>query len=99
MRTLRPWPLALAAVLACAGAAAAQRKAPDGVKVLRDLEYIPEGHERQKLDLYLPEKSDAPLPVVVWVHGGGWRRGDKSNCPAVFLTARGYAVASVGYRL
>jgi acetyl esterase/lipase len=99
MRTLRPWTLALAAVLACAGAAVAQRKAPDGVKVLRDLEYVPEGHERQKLDLYLPEKSDAPLPVVVWVHGGGWRQGDKSNCPAVFLTARGYAVASVGYRL
>jgi acetyl esterase/lipase len=99
MRPLRPWTLALAAVLACAGAAAAQTKAPEGVKVLRDLEYVPEGHERQKLDLYLPEKGDAPLPLVVWVHGGGWRGGSRGNCPAVFLTARGYAVASVGYRL
>ena len=99
MRTLRPWTLALAALLACAGAAAAQTKPPDGVKVLRDLEYVPEGHERQKLDLYLPEKSDKPLPVIVWVHGGAWRQGDKSNCPATSFAARGYAVASVDYRL
>jgi acetyl esterase/lipase len=71
---------------------------PDGVKVLRDLEYVKDGHERQKLDLYLPEKADGPLPVVVWVHGGAWRAGSKAGCPAVFLAAKGFAVASVNYR-
>ena len=42
---------------------------PPGVKVVHDLPYVENGHERQKLDLYLPEKMDGLLPVVVWVHG------------------------------
>jgi acetyl esterase/lipase len=100
MRDLR-WLLAvLAAVLAWAGAAAAQgAKLPEGVKALPDQEYVPGGHERQKLDLYLPEKADGPLPVVVWVHGGSWRRGSKARCPALFLCEKGFAVASINYRL
>ncbi len=71
---------------------------PPGVEAHRDLEYVPGGHARQKLDLYLP-KTDHPLPVVVWIHGGGWRGGSKEGCPAIPLTAKGYAVASVNYRL
>lgn len=52
------------------------------------------------LDLYLPEKrSDKPLPVVVWVHGGGWNAGSKERCPAAYLAAEGFAVASINYRL
>src|SRR5262249_6997950 len=50
-------------------------------------------------DLYLPEKADSPSPVIVWVHGGAWRGGSKENCPAVPFAARGYAVASINYRL
>jgi acetyl esterase/lipase len=72
---------------------------PAGVKALRDVEYVPKGHERQKLDLYLPEKADGPLPVVVWIHGGGWQGGSKERCPALYLSARGYAVISANYRL
>jgi acetyl esterase/lipase len=64
-----------------------------------DLEYVKDGHARNKLDLYLPEKSDKPLPVIVFVHGGGWQAGDKQHCPAIPFVARGYAVASVNYRL
>jgi acetyl esterase/lipase len=74
-------------------------KVPDGVKAMRNLEYVAAGHERQTLDLYLPEKADSPLPVIVWVHGGGWRRGSKDRCPALPLSAKGYAVASINYRL
>ena len=74
-------------------------KLPEGTKVLRDLEYVKGGHERQKLDLYLP-KADGPLPLVVWVHGGAWRTGSKDGGgPALPLLARGYAVASINYRL
>jgi acetyl esterase/lipase len=72
------------------------------VKAIRDIPYVPNGHERQKLDLYLPEVRTAdakPLPVIVWVHGGAWLGGSKENCPAVPYVRRGYAVASVGYRL
>ena len=75
------------------------------VRILRDLEYVPGGHERHKLDLYLPEQigqqGDAakPLPLIIWVHGGAWQSGDKKSCPAVRFVQKGYAVASVNYRL
>lgn len=72
---------------------------PPGVKVLRDLPYVENGHERNRLDLYLPERTRDPLPVIVWVHGGAWQAGSKENCPAVSLVTKGYAVASVNYRL
>jgi acetyl esterase/lipase len=63
------------------------------------LEYVPGGHQRQKLDLYLPEKVTRPLPVIVWVHGGGWYEGDKDWRRAVPLVPKGYAVANINYRL
>ncbi len=55
------------------------------------------------LDIYTPEPAPGkPVPVVVWVHGGGWAIGDKSNGmqrkPALF-TAAGYCLVSVNYRL
>ena len=73
----------------------------DGVSVHRDLAYVTNGHQRQKLDLYLPDKSDSPLPLIIWVHGGGWAAGSKNNCPPLHdgYTQRGFAVASIGYRL
>lgn len=89
-----------------AGLALAQRPAgrgglPEGVKALRDLAYVENGHERQKLDLYLPEKASGPLPLIIWVHGGGWQNGSKEGCPPARqgYLERGYAVASLNYRL
>jgi len=73
-------------------------RVPEGVKVLRDVEYVPGGHERQRLDLFLPENG-TNLPLIVWVHGGGWEKGSKENCPAIGATRSGYAVASINYRL
>jgi len=76
------------------------KKLPEGVRVLRDLEYAKPGGKPLLLDLYLPEKpSAAALPVVVWVHGGGWNKGSKDNCPAAWLAGDGFAVASINYRL
>lgn len=74
---------------------------PAGSTAHRDLEYVAGGHERQKLDLYLPANATGPLPVVVWIHGGGWARGDKADkhFQAGMLLDKGYAVASVNYRL
>src|SRR5208282_1821342 len=72
---------------------------PEGTKVLRDLDYVKDGHERHKLDLYLPEKAEGALPVVVWIHGGGWSAGSKAGCPAVPMVAQGSAVSSINYRL
>jgi acetyl esterase/lipase len=51
------------------------------------------------LDLYLPEKNDKPLPLIIWIHGGAWMAGSKdSPSPALRFTEEGYAVAQVGYR-
>ena len=72
---------------------------PEGVRAHRDMAYVEGGHERQRLDLYLPENSSGPTPVVVWVHGGGWAGGSKNNTPALWLVSKGFAVASINYRL
>jgi acetyl esterase/lipase len=88
-----------AAVLQAADQPKRKPSLPPGTQVLRDLEYVAGGHARNKLDLYLPAKTDRPLPVVVWIHGGAWLAGSKEGCPAIPFVARGYAVASVNYRL
>lgn len=49
------------------------------------------------LDVYLPEGVAAP-PLVVWVHGGAWRRGSKEPIPPGFVE-NGFAVASLDFRL
>lgn len=89
--------LALAPVVSFAQS---KSEVKNGVRVERDIAYVPDGDSSQRLDLYLPEKpSDKPLPLLVWVHGGGWLGGSKSENPGAALTARGqYASASVEYR-
>jgi acetyl esterase/lipase len=63
-----------------------------------DIAYAP--HARGLLDLLVPRNASSPLPVVVWIHGGGWQSGDKANrAQASRLVCRGYAVAAVNYRL
>lgn len=74
------------------------RPLPPGVKRIADCEYVTNGHPRHRLDLYLPEKTSARLPVILWVHGGGWITGDKTGGPAVQFSSKGFAVASVNYR-
>ncbi len=72
-----------------------------GVRAYRDLAYVVNGHERQKLDVFVPEKPDGPLPLIIWIHGGGWQNGSKDGCPPLRTNymERGYAVASINYRL
>ncbi len=53
-------------------------------------------HPRQVLDFY-PAKSDKPTPVVFYIHGGGWRGGDKKTDPKAFL-AKGISVVAINYR-
>jgi acetyl esterase/lipase len=73
---------------------------PDGTRVHKHLEYVQGDHERQRLDLYVPEKADNSLPTIVWIHGGAWMAGSKDGgVPALSLVSKGYAVASINYRL
>ncbi|MFZ5832473.1 MAG: alpha/beta hydrolase fold domain-containing protein, partial [Planctomycetota bacterium] len=76
---------------------------PDGVKLLRDVAYR-EGNPAWRLDLAAPEKSDGALrPGIVFVHGGGWRSGDKGQGyflqGALEYAQKGYVCVSVNYRL
>ncbi|MBL9213747.1 MAG: sulfatase-like hydrolase/transferase [Opitutaceae bacterium] len=73
---------------------------PAGVKRIANQEYSRPETGALLLDLYLPVKTaERPLPVVLWIHGGGWKSGTKENCPLTWLAAEGYAVVSLGYRL
>lgn len=73
-------------------------KVPEGITVHRDITYVTDGHERQKLDLYVPDTGEN-LPLIIWVHGGAWLGGDKRHYnPREYLKS-GYAGASINYRL
>lgn len=71
------------------------------VKVVCDLEFAAPNGKPLLLDLYLPIGVEKPLPVIVWLHGGGWRIGDRKLGPdfRVRFAERGYAMASIEYRL
>jgi acetyl esterase/lipase len=80
-------------------AASKQAGVPEGIQAERDIRYVPGGDPAQSLDLYLPTKpSEKPLPLVVYIHGGGWQGGSKAGCPAVGFVREGFAAASVEYR-
>ncbi len=69
-------------------------------EIQRDLVYKRIDGRALGLDLYSPSKPAGPLPVIIWLHGGGWSKGRKEgHSPAVTLVDDGYAVASVDYRL
>lgn len=76
------------------------KRLPEGTNVKENLVYATVEKRALPLDLYLP-KSDEPTPLIFWVHGGGWQSGSKEpGGPGLFqLLERGYAVASVEYRL
>jgi CubicO group peptidase (beta-lactamase class C family)/poly(3-hydroxybutyrate) depolymerase len=87
----------LLTTLALALAAAPQDEA---WVVKRDISYASPAQERQVLDVYSPKNAKG-LPVVFWIHGGGWQTGDKTDVqikPQVF-TDKGFVFVSTNYRL
>ena len=77
---------------------------PEGIKALRNLLYAATENSRQTLDLFLPEKpkTNKPLPLLVFIHGGGWRNGNKESGLGrlvPYLKTGDYAGASINYRL
>lgn len=65
-----------------------------------NIPYADSPHERQVLDIYTPDDAQN-LPVVFWIHGGGWQAGDKTSVqikPRIF-TERGFVFVSTNYRL
>ncbi len=72
----------------------------EGVQIMADLEYGKVGDYSLRLDAFLPEEG-GPHPVVVSIHGGGWRNGDKASFArqGVNFAKDGIAAFSVNYRL
>lgn len=77
--------------------------APAGASAIRDIAYGADA--AQRFDLYLPahEEKSKLLPVIFFVHGGGWANGDKTN-PGIesklaFWLPKGYALVSADYRM
>jgi acetyl esterase/lipase len=83
-------------------------KFPDGVTSFADVTFstLP-GFRPLAIDIYVPKKSRAPKPLILYIHGGGWMGGHTrqsaafSNFPAVLakLASEGFVVASLEYRL
>jgi len=84
-------------ILGCALAATATlAPAVESTRDFKDLVYAKVADRPLALDLHLPAGVEHP-PLVVFVHGGAWTTGNKSQYPA-FLVERGFAVASLDFR-
>jgi len=71
-----------------------------GIKITHDVFYTPDNDPSRSLDIYQPEKAlDHPLPLIILIHGGGWAGGDKGGFGGQGFVHRGYAAASIDYRL
>ena len=80
----------------------ASSEVPASVEALRGITYASHGERDLQLDLYLPKaRAGKALPGIVFVHGGGWRTGVRANFApmAIRMAERGYAAATVSYRL
>jgi acetyl esterase/lipase len=98
----RPAALLVRTVFSLGGAQTAKglaRHAPTGVAALRDERYGTD--EDMLLDVYSPQSASRPLPVVVWVHGGGFVGGSKEELGDYFalLASQGYVVVGPRYSL
>lgn len=75
-------------------------KARPAVPAKSNIPYVENGHARHVLDIYTPPNAEN-LPVVFWIHGGGWQAGDKSDVatkPQWFMD-KGFVFVSINYRL
>lgn len=70
------------------------------VKVSKNIVYAITEKDTLLLDVYWHDSVAESEPLVIWIHGGGWRKGSKNNPrEAIKLLEHGYAVASINYRL
>lgn len=80
----------------------AEYPTPETVEQTNDIVYARYGDRELKLDLFMPKKrSTGLIPGIIVIHGGGWRNGVKDGFQkqAAFLAERGFAAATIDYRL
>jgi acetyl esterase/lipase len=81
-----------------AAALPAAEPSPHSIKTHADIEFAKPDGVALLLDLHLPADVKSP-PLVLFIHGGGWRQGDRKKNKLDWLPAHGFAVASIEYRL
>ncbi|WDF56697.1 alpha/beta hydrolase [Mucilaginibacter sp. KACC 22063] len=77
---------------------------PLGTISYKNISYCNDTLTNHQLDIYTPSNGKNSYPVVIWIHGGGWRKGDKSDAmdnmssTVKEMIAKGYAIVSINYR-
>jgi len=74
---------------------------PDSIEEIKDIEYKKVGEKSLQLDIYRPKNLVKPAPLLLFIHGGGWKGGKRSDYLVYLLdfAKRGYVTATVSYRL
>jgi acetyl esterase/lipase len=77
---------------------------PESIQAFRNLPYADTGNPRQTLDIFLSKdrRQNEKLPIIVYIHGGGWKNGSKESALgklAPYLKTGSFAVAAINYRL
>lgn len=74
---------------------------PPGIREIKNIEYKNINGKSLQVDMYIPENLHEPAPLLVFIHGGGWKGGKRSDY-LVYLVAfaqKGYVTATLSYRL
>ncbi len=74
---------------------------PETIEEIKDVEYKNVNGKSLQMDFYRPKNADGQLPLLLFIHGGGWKSGKRSDY-LVYLTSfaqKGYMTATVTYRL
>ena len=88
-------------VIGSALAAQDENRPTADYNVVADVRYCTGGGNPLLMDVFVPRvRIHRPTPAVLWLHGGGWERGDKNGSSgARFLASAGFVTASIYYRL
>lgn len=78
-----------------------QPAVPENITEIKNVEYKNVNGKSLQIDFYRPSNSDATLPLLVFVHGGGWKGGQRSDYLPYLISyaQKGYMTATVSYRL
>lgn len=79
----------------------APKEVPAGIEETKDLEYGNVNGRALQLDLYRPKELMHPVPALIFIHGGGWYKGNRQDYRAYVIdfALRGYVTATISYRL
>lgn len=93
--------LFLCLVFSCAISAQNENHPAANYSLVADVQYCTGGGKPLLMDVFIPRaRLHRPTPAILWLHGGGWERGDKNGSSgAEFLASAGFVTASIYYRL